>query len=348
MWGNYEIREINLDSSREVAAVRQFLAGFELTFDGAVEYTVAFYQDEEIIATGSLAGEVLRNIAVSPRLQGEGLTANVVSHLMQQAGQRGVYHYFIYTKPTAAPMFTALGFKEIARAEPHAVLLEAGLGSIEEYCREIGGQAGVLPAGPRAALVVNCNPFTLGHKAVIAKASAENAAVVVLVVSEERSLFPFDVRIRLVRQGLAEFKNLLILPAGKYIISTATFPAYFTKGEAAIQAQTQLDAGIFARYIAPALGINRRYVGEEPYCATTLKYNEALAEILPRHGIALEVMPRLAVNGQIISASQVREFIRQDNWEAVKALVPPTTYQYLCSPAAEAVIASIKASASRH
>lgn len=348
MWGNYEMREINLDNSREVETVRTFLAGFDLTFDGAVDYTVAFYQNEEIVATGSLAGEVLRNIAVSPRLQGEGLTANVVSQLMQQAGQRRIYHYFIYTKPTAAPMFTSLGFKEIARAEPHAVLLESGLGSIDDYCREIAKKAEDLPAGSRAALVVNCNPFTLGHKAVIAKAAKDNQAVVVLVVSEDRSLFPFDVRLRLVKEGLAEFDNILVLPAGKYVISAATFPSYFTRGEATAKAQTRLDATVFARFIAPALSITSRYVGDEPYCATTCSYNEALAEILPQYGIELNVMSRIMNGSEPISASRVRELIRQENWLAVKELVPEPTYQYLTSPEAQPVIKRIKSSNTRH
>ena len=348
MWTDYEIREINLDSSREVASVRAFLAAFELDFSAEVDYTIAFYQNDEIVATGSLAGEVLRNIAVSPQLQGEGLTADVVSRLIQQAGQQGVYHYFIYTKPSAALMFTALGFKELARVEPHAVLLEAGIGSIHDYCREISQKAAALPSGSRAALVVNCNPFTLGHKAVIAKAAQENQAVVVLVVSEERSLFPFTVRLRLVQEGLAEFDNVLVLPAGKYIISAATFPGYFTRGEATVIAQTCLDATIFARYIAPALTVTRRYVGEEPYCATTSGYNAALAEVLPQYGISLEVIPRIAVDNIIISASQVRELIRQDNWKAIEKLVPGTTYNYLVSPEAQPVIAAIKTKLTRH
>lgn len=348
MWADYETREINLDNSREVEAVRTFLTGFDLTYDGSVDYTVAFYQQEEMIATGSLAGEVLRNIAVSPKLQGEGLTARVVSQLMQQAGQRGLYHYFIYTKPAAAPLFTALGFKEVARCEPFAVLLESGLGSIESYCRQAAAQAAGLPAGTRAALVVNCNPFTLGHKALVSRAASENQGVVVLVVSEEKSLFPFAVRQQLVREGLAEYPNVLVLPAGKYIVSAATFPGYFTRGADTGQAQTCLDATIFARHIGPALGVTRRYVGDEPYCATTNSYNQALAAILPRHGIELIMMPRITAGDEAISASRVRELIRRQDWAAVKQLVPATTYRYLLSPAAQPVIDRIQASRSRH
>lgn len=301
-----------------------------------------------MVATGSLAGEVLRNIAVEPSLQGEGVTALVVSHLMREAARRGRFHYFIYTKPSAAHLFGGLGFNEIGRVEPYAALLESGLGLIDDYCRELADKTRGLPPGPRAALVVNCNPFTLGHRAVIAKAAGENAAVVVMVVEEDKSLFPFEARLRLVREGLKEFGNILVLPGGKYVISAATFPGYFTRGEETVLAQTRLDATVFAGYIAPALGITRRYVGEEPYCAVTESYNQALLEILPPRGIEVVVVPRAAVGGEAISASRVRELIRQGDWEEIRGLVPKETYDYLRSDEALPVIGAIRQRQSRH
>ncbi len=349
MWADFEERVIDLNSSRETEAVRRFLSRFDLTFEAVdLDYTVAFYREDEIIATGSIAGEVFRNIAVAAHLQGEGLTAAVISHLMREAAGKGVYHYFVYTKPDTAVLFGSLGFNEIARVEPHVVLLEAGLGSIRDYCAELSTQAENLPAGPRAALVVNCNPFTLGHKAVIAKAAQENAAAIVMVVSTERSIFPFATRLRLVREGLAEYDNILLLPGGKYVISAATFPGYFTKGTATIDAQTRLDATVFARHIAPALKVTKRYVGEEPYCPVTRAYNQALNDILPQYGIAVKVMPRITFNGEAISASQVRELIRSEDWDRIKHLVPDTTYRYLVSEEAKPVIDKIKGSNARH
>jgi [citrate (pro-3S)-lyase] ligase len=347
-WDSFEEREIDLKNRNKVAAVREFLARFGLSFDAAVEYSMALYRDEQIIATGSLAGEVLRNIAVDPALQGEGLNAAVVSNLIREAGRRGSYHYFIYTKPESAHLFSALGFSEIVRVEPYAVLLESGIGSISEYCREIANKAASLSPGPRAALVVNCNPFTLGHRAVIAKAAAENAAVVVMVVEEDRSLFPFDIRVRLIQEGLSDCNNVLVLPGGKYVISAATFPGYFTRGEDTVLAQTRLDTTVFAKFIAPALGITRRYVGDEPYCPVTNAYNQALFDILPRYGIEVRVMPRIQVDGAAISASRVRELIRQEDWEGIRQLVPETTYRYLRSREAIPVIERIKAVNSRH
>jgi [citrate (pro-3S)-lyase] ligase len=245
-------------------------------------------------------------------------------------------------------MFEGLGFKEIARAEPYAALLESGMDSVANFCRRINEQGKSLPQDKRAALVVNCNPFTLGHSALIQKAAYENEAVIVFIVSEDRSLFPFDVRVRLVKEGLADLKNVLVVAGGDYIISQATFPGYFTRGEDTVAAQTQLDAMLFATKIAPALGIKTRYVGEEPYCPVTRTYNKALEEILPRYGIELKIIRRLEVDGDIISASKVRDMLRQDDWEGIKKAVPENTYNFLTSDEAQMIIGRIKQSQSRH
>ena len=348
LWVNVEERVINLKNHRQVTAVRDFLAGFSLTFNEQVDYTVALYKENKIVATGSLAGEVLRNIAIDESLQGEGLTAAVISHLMGEAGRRSIYHYFIFTKPDKAHLFSSLGFKEIARAQPYAVLLEAGMGSIETYCKEMAEQIVQLPPGNRAALVVNCNPFTLGHQAVIAKAAAQNPGVVVLVVSEEGSLFPFAVRKRLVQEGVAAYKNVVVLAGGKYSISAATFPGYFTRGDETVIAQTQLDVTIFAQYIAPAMGITCRYIGDEPYCTVTKAYNQAMFDILPNYDIDVREMPRIEINGSSVSASRVRELIRQNGWDEIRTLVPDTTYKYLRSAEAIPIVEKIQNSQSRH
>lgn len=348
MWGEFEQRIINLRDTREVEAVRAFLKPFQLDFDAAVDYTITMVHDEEIVGTGSFAGAVLRNIAVLPGYQGGGHTAAIVSRLMAEQRLRGIFHYFLFTRPDKEYLFAGLGFQEVARVLPHVALLETGLGSIREYCSRLGAEVAKLPSGRRAGLVVNCNPFTLGHRAVIARAAAENFAVVIFVVSEDRSLFPFADRIRLVREGIADMENVLVLPGGDYIISAATFPAYFTRGEETLLAQTRLDATIFAKHIAPAAGINVRYVGDEPYCAVTASYNRTLAEILPIYGVELKMMDRIAADTEIISASKVRDMIRQGEWEALKRFVPESTYQYLVSDSSTPVIEKIRSSESRH
>ena len=211
-WDSTREQEINLENPREVEEVRSFLADFDLDYHGDVDYTMVLYDDDhKIIGTGSLLKNVFGNIAVREAHQGEGLTAVIVSQLLREASSHGYYHYFLFTKPSRVAQFSGLGFKEVARVENLAVLLEMGIGSVESFAAELAGQAAELPTGRRAVLVMNCNPFTLGHQAVVEKASRENDVVIVLVVSEDQSCFPFETRIRLVRDGLKEYGNVVVL-----------------------------------------------------------------------------------------------------------------------------------------
>ncbi len=343
-----ERRIVRLGDARELAEVRAFLTEFELTFDGEVDYTVSFWDDDRMVATGSFQGKVIRNVAIDESMQGEGLLGAIMTDLMEEQGRRGIFHRLLFTRPKKAFLFAALGFRELARCEPHAALLEQGLGGFDAFCRSIARQAERLPKGQRAALVMNCNPFTLGHQAIVARAAAENDAVILFVVREDRSLFPFEVRLSLIRQGVGHLENVLVVSGDDYIISAATFPAYFTREENLIATQTRLDATLFAERIAPALGIIRRYVGEEPYCPVTNAYNDALADILPPRGVELVVMPRVTQGEAAISASSVREALRRGDWGTVRKLVPDTTLAYLQSSEAETVLKRIRASESRH
>lgn len=349
--------EIGFPEKSDIAQrydVGRFLSKFGLGFDSSVDFTVTLrkreegdYGNGEIVATGSFAGEVLRNIAIDETYRGEGLTATVLNALVQEQARRGIMHAIIFTKPAAAPRFSGLGFREIARAEPWAVLLESGLGSIDEYLENINGKAAGLPPR-RGAIVVNCNPFTLGHLGLVEYAAAREDGLIVFVVQEDKSLFPFADRFELVKKGLSHLKNVVVVPTGIYMVSSATFPTYFTREEHLVEAQTRLDISLFAKRIAPALGIARRYVGEEPYCAVTDAYNRAMSELLPESGIGFEMIRRITSGSIVVSASTVRELIRKDDWDGVRSLVPDVTWEYLRSPDRAALIGKIKGSDTRH
>jgi [citrate (pro-3S)-lyase] ligase len=343
-----DARAVNLQDDRQAGIFRAFLAEAGLGFTGNLEAAYCFYDGERLVGTGAIYGKVLRNIAVVEDVRGEGITAAIVTRLIQEQRRRGRYHYFIYTQPGKAGIFKSLGFQEIARAEPYAALLELGLGSVREYCARLMKDVAGLPTGKRAGLVVNCNPFTLGHQALITQAAAANDSVIVFVVSEDRSVFPAAHRLRLVKEGTQHLKNVAVVSGEDYIISSATFPAYFTREEETVLAQTRLDATLFAAQLAPRLGITARWVGEEPYCPVTRAYNQALLEILPSHNITVEVAPRFAADEGIVSASKVRDAIRRSDWTAVRRMVPDTTWNYLMTDEAQEVVGCIRQSCGRH
>ena len=178
---------------------------------------------------------------------------------------------------------------------------------------------------------MNCNPFTLGHRALIEYAAARCQVLHIFVVEEDRSLFPFADRLRLVEAGTADLPGVRVHPSGPYMISAATFPTYFLKkDEPATQVQTRLDITIFAQRIAPALHIQVRFAGQEPLDPATERYNGAMREILPACGIRFEEIPRLALDGQAVSASRVRRLLEEQGvTQQVLDLVPPCTQTYL-------------------
>ena len=186
------------------------------------------------------------------------------------------------------------------------------------------------------SIVMNCNPFTLGHRYLIEYAAARVDHLYIFVVEENRSYFSFDDRIDLVRRGTADLPNVTVLPSGQFIISATTFPGYFYKDnlrETTIDCSNDLT--VFAQYIAPALDIRVRFAGEEPLDPVTHQYNEAMQEILPQYGIEFHAIPRKtdADGAAVISASRVRQCYEQGDFETIRQLVPSVTYQYLLSRA---------------
>jgi [citrate (pro-3S)-lyase] ligase len=331
----------------DIKAVSRFLNHHGLRLDEDVEYTMAIYDHDSIIATGSFSGRILKCIAVDEAYQGMGAAARVLSHLINEAYQRGNTHLFIYTKPESGTLFKNLGFYEIARVSDHVMLLENRHDGIQSYIEEL--KRNQKAGSSIASIVMNCNPFTLGHQYVIEKAAAENDVLHIFVLWEDKSSFPTEVRYHLIKEGTKHLSNVVVHKAKDYIVSTATFPSYFLKeNQDAVKTQVMLDLKIFGMYIVPSLGINRRYVGEEPYCPVTAAYNAFMQSMLPDYGIEVIVVPRLTDSHEAISASRVRKHIQDGEMEKVKELVPKSTYDFLTAPENHVLIERIKNRLGRH
>lgn len=181
------------------------------------------------------------------------------------------------------------------------------------------------------ACVMNCNPFTLGHRYLIEQALLQCAHLVVFVVEEDRSCFSFQDRIQLVKEGLSDLKNVTVLPSGKFILSSLTFSEYFNKSE--LQNRTvdpSRDVYLFAKEIAPCLHITKRFVGSEPFDTVTKQYNLEMKRILPSYGIeTIEIERLVRSDEKVISASVVRECIKKNDIQSLMSMVPITTYQYI-------------------
>ena len=340
---DYTITQINPSDKYGNRLVDELLTAEGIRRDANLDYTCGMYDDEmNLIATGSCFGNTLRCMAVSHTHQGEGLMNSIVSHLIEVQFSRGNTHLFLYTKCDSARFFGDLGFYEIARINGQIVFMENKRTGFSGYLNSLEKQK---ESAPRvAALVMNANPFTLGHQYLVEKAASENDILHLFIVSEDASLVPFSVRKKLVMEGTAHLKNVRYHDSGPYIISNATFPSYFQKDEqAVIESHAMLDLTVFTK-IAATLGINRRYVGEEPTSLVTGIYNQIMSEKLPENGIECVIVPRKENKGAVISASTVRQALKEENWPLLAELVPETTLNYFKSPDARPVIDKIQAS----
>ncbi len=336
---DYSISQIYPNDTYSLKQIDLLLEQEGLCRDNNLDYICAMYDENyRIIATGSCFGNTLRCFAVSSEHQGEGLLNRIITHLIDVQYQRGNLRLFLYTKVNSAKFFRDLGFYEITRIGDTLVFMENRKNGFSDYLADLSA---FRRSGRSAALVMNANPFTLGHQYLAEKVASLCDTLHLFIVSEDASLIPFSVRKKLVLEGTAHLPNVICHDSGPYIISNSTFPSYFLKDEeTVIRSHARLDLNIFIK-IADALSITCRYVGEEPTSQVTGIYNRIMSEELPAAGIDCVIIPRKEAGGKPISASTVRRCIQQKDFKALEELVPPTTMAYFLSDAAAPVIERI-------
>lgn len=356
-----EIQTLNPTTPRQRQRIEAFLKRNGLRFDDMHYYAAITDDDGEMIAGGGLKGNVIKCVAVDDAHKGEAIANTLISHLIAHANEEGHSNVMLFTKPKNRQLFESLSFRLLAEA-PEAVLMETGIGGINnmveqlkkikeegEVCKEnnqgckkeektnlnITTPQHLNPSTPqplttttplRGVVVMNCNPFTLGHRYLIEQAAKQVERLFVMVVREDCSLFAYAERKAMVEQGVAHLKNVTVIDGSEYAISQATFPTYFLKRlDDAADTQMLLDLDLFRRHIAPALGATVRFVGTEPTDQLTRRYNQLMHEVLAD----VKETARLEKKGNAVSASRVRKAMEQGDMSTIRQLVPPTTLPYI-------------------
>ncbi|HTO64471.1 MAG TPA: [citrate (pro-3S)-lyase] ligase [Bradyrhizobium sp.] len=321
------------DSPPEMAEVRKLLTTNDLELDDEIEQFVVCRREGRIVACAGLDHYTIKCVAVSEDRRGESLSLQLGSEVVKLAAERGQYHLFLYSAPRNLPFFRGWGFYPLIEVPRLVVMMENSPVAIKIYCdrlrkqRRQGRQIG--------AIVLNANPFTLGHRYLVEQAAAACDWLHVFVVKEDASLFSYDARFALVAAGVEHIGHLTLHAGSDYIISRATFPGYFLKEKTIIDhSWAAIDLLLFRQYIAPALGITHRYVGTEPFDPVTNHYNADMKHLLQQTPSAappitvLEV-PRASINGTPISATEVRRLLTRRDFTRIKQLVPDATFQFL-------------------
>lgn len=340
-----ETIQLNPSIPRQRRRIEQFLGDNGLRLDD-VDYYAALVDEttDEIVAGGGLKGGVIKCVAVADGHKGEAVANQIVSHLIAHANADGHQCVKLFTKPQNRQMFESMSFRLLAEA-PKAILMETGIGGIKRYSEELKREKGKVKseksngklhhlnpstphpiAPPSGIIIMNCNPFTLGHRYLIEQAAQQVDTLYILVVREDCSMFGYDERKAMIVRGVAHINNVVVCDGSEYSISATTFPTYFLKCLSdASDTQMTLDIDLYRRHIAPALGATVRFVGTEPDDPLTRRYNELMKSMLPD----VREVARLQQSGVAVSASRVRKAIVENHLALAARLVPPTTVPYI-------------------
>ncbi len=333
MYGSYYISSVPLSLASSRRRVEDFLASNGLRMAELQYYAVITRNEDsdEILAGGGLDGNVIKCVAVSEAARSAGLANKIISHLIGVATDKGYESVKVYTKPSNLRVFSSLGFQLLASSD-QAILMENGFTGLKSYRKYLSS---LRREGRNGAIVMNANPFTKGHRYLIEKAASLVDNLYVIAVREERSRFPYAERLAMIKDGSSDIANVTVCEGSDYVISAATFPTYFLKKQDdAAAAQMSLDIDLFARHIAPSLGVTVRFAGTEPADPLTAAYNRTMADSLPSYGIEFVEIPRLNLDVPV-TASAVRDAIDGGCMESARKLVYPASLPYLAADFAE-------------
>ncbi|MCW8353797.1 [citrate (pro-3S)-lyase] ligase [Citrobacter portucalensis] len=318
-----------------IKEIRKLLEDNSLQLEtGLSQFIEARYQGK-LVGCAGIDGNIIKCVAVDKCYRGGAISLRLLSEVINLAYRQGVDHLFLYTKPANVPVFEGAGFRPLVTVPGQVTMMENAPRGLASYCdglallRQPGNKIG--------SIVMNANPFTLGHLYLINQALSRCDWLHLFVVKQDASRFTYADRLRLIRAGIDGLERITVHPGSDYTISKATFPSYFLKEQGLVdECATALDLLLFRQSIATSLGINLRFAGTEPLDLVTAKYNRDMEYWLSSAEISapviqFEELPRIEVDGAPISASRVRKFLDEDNFTSIAKLVPASTLEFLKS-----------------
>ena len=216
--------------------------------------------------------------------------------------------------------------------EPHYERCRYGLDNfyvdeygLNEFLEQLSSlkHADVTAAG---AIVITGNPFTKGHQQLIEYAAKKCEWLYVFVITMDTFKFSFKDRYKMALDGTKHLKNVTVMPSGEFFGTLLHFGDYSSKecGKKRV-IHPEKDNYMFGKYIAPALGIKIRFLGEEKEDEVTRQFNIMLTRDMPTYGVDVVIVPRFEVEREKISAKLVRRLIDNEEFDVAEKYLPETT-----------------------
>lgn len=278
-----------------------------------------------LVGTLGSCSHTLMGLAVSESYENSGIATRLIGKAVTDLIGENVPNIYLFTKASESQKISDIGFHLVESTEK--VVFFEWFKRFPKRLSELKKISSGLPKNA-ATIVMNANPFSLGHRYLVEEACKKFSFVWVFVISEDISEFSFRQRYEMVCNGLKDLTNVRVLPAGPYLISLSSFPSYFTKDSELVSTHAELDLKLFLQQ-ADSLSITSRFIGEEPTSPSTREYNSCLRTILPRNGIEVVEIPRLCLGKTIVSASEIRSLIQRGAIDEALNFIPANNKELL-------------------
>lgn len=311
-----------IKNDKNLNKLESYFKSYNLDLDSFDKLYLA-YEDEKIIASAGYYKNTLKLFTADSNYSYLNLFDKLLSILIKDMQKLNYKNIFVFTKKAYEDMFKSFNFIKLASAEKSTLLVRTEV-EVESQIKNMAD----FNNPPYSSIVMNANPFTNGHEYLVKKALENSDRLIVFLVENDESYFPFALRKKIALANLKKYKNVYLVDSGDFIISSSTFPSYFLKENLINKDHAIIDSKIFRDYFVDSIGINARYLGEEPIDPSTKIYNETLKSILGEK-IKVEIIPRLENNRGLISASTVRLLYKNAKFDEMKDYLSDITIDIL-------------------
>lgn len=198
---------------------------------------------------------------------------------------------------------------------------------LDSYVNELSKHRRPNDTKNNGCVVVNANPCTNGHLHLIGEARKEVDFLYVFLVEQNTGPFKYLDRELMLKESIKDLDGVEVISGGSIFTTSKGYPGYFNRSGR--QTNPLLNHKIFAKRIAPALNISKRFFGEEPDDDVTRQLNVTALEYLPKHGVEVKIIDRLTFNEAPVSAKTVRKLYYNRQYESLEKLVPEFVFHYL-------------------
>lgn len=315
---------INL-SDKQFIAISSFLNKKNLKITD-VDCTIVAWKENEIIGVCSKIQNLIKNVAVDRNYKEQNVFAQLISKIMLEIYKEKYKNVFVITKKENRLFFESLNFKLIYENFEISFLTDNDY-EYQEYKHYIAKLKLKTNVG---IILLNANPLTLGHQRLINLSRKENDQTLLIPVVDDSSFFSTNERIEIIEANIKDWKNVVLLRGTEFLISKKLFPSYFISSEQKIiQQESKMNAWLFNDIFKSQLKKNKitRYLGSEPYSKTTNEYNLETQFTANYKTVIIDRFTNDA--NDIISASKVRKFIFENDFENIKKNVSIITFNYI-------------------